>query len=330
MITSRHIFIILHNILFIANRLMVFIRTFIIIISCLLAVLNGSAQKVDRDRLLNDIKTLSSRDFSGRKPGTMGHQKARTYLAGRFQALALKPFQEGYLDTFAMTNGLTGYNIIGYIPGKREDAIVISGHYDHLGERNGAIYYGADDNASGASALLALAAYFSGHRPNHTLIFAAFDAEEMGLQGARAFVRAPPIPLDRIVLNVNMDMVSRNDNNELYASGTYHYPFLSPFIKSDSRFITLKTGHDQPGSGHDDWTKQSDHAAFHEAGIPFIYFGVEDHPDYHTPRDTYERIQPDFFHHAVLAILDVLENIDKETLPSPKLVRSGSAVGDLP
>ncbi|SEL04905.1 M20/M25/M40 family metallo-hydrolase [Parapedobacter koreensis] len=286
------------------------VRFFVAIISCYLIVFDATAQKIDREYLLNDIKTLSSSAFSGRKPGTKGHQKALAYLTERFHMLQLKSFQHGYLDTFEIKDGLTGHNIIGYIPGKREGAIVISGHYDHLGERNGQIYYGADDNASGASALLALAAYFSQRQPNHTLIFAAFDAEEMGLRGARAFVKKPPIPLDKIILHINMDMVSRNDNNELYACGTYHYPFLLPFIKGGDSVVTVKTGHDQPGSGHDDWTRQSDHAAFHEAGIPFIYFGVEDHPDYHTPRDTYERIQPDFFYHAVLAILATVENID--------------------
>ncbi|MFC3196212.1 M20/M25/M40 family metallo-hydrolase [Parapedobacter deserti] len=276
----------------------------------------AAAQPINRDTLLNDIRTLSSAAFAGRKPGTEGHQKAIDYITARFQALSLKSFHERYIDRFAITDSLKGHNIIGCIPGKRKEAIVISGHYDHLGERDGQIYYGADDNASGVAALLALAAYFSEHRPNHTLIFAAFDAEEMGLRGARAFVHAPPIPLEHIVLNVNLDMVSRSDRNELYACGTYHYPFLIPFVSYENPAVMLKTGHDRPGSGSDDWTMQSDHAVFHQAGIPFIYFGVEDHADYHTPNDTYERIQPDFFYNAVLAVLEVLKKVDREAVIS--------------
>lgn len=271
---------------------------------------NAIAQRVNKDSLLMDIKTLSSPAFEGRKPGTAGHKKAMDYIGHRFQALNLQSFHDDYIDTFRINDELVGHNLIAYIPGKLKETIVISGHYDHLGERDGQTFYGADDNASGASALLALAAYFSRHQPNHTLVFAAFDAEEMGLRGARAFVNNPPIPLERIVLNVNMDMVSRNDNDELYACGTYHAPHLLPFVQSDNPIVTLRTGHDEPGSGRNDWTSQSDHAAFHRVGVPFIYFGVEDHSDYHTPNDTFENIQPVFFYNAVLTILEVLEKID--------------------
>jgi len=285
------------------------VKVLVIFIFCHLAVA-ATAQQLDKKSLLSDIKTLSSVAFGGREPGSTGHQRAVAYLIARFQALNLKPYHGSYIDTFSINTGIEGYNIIGYIPGKQAEAIVISGHYDHLGEHDGKIYHGADDNASGTSALLALADYFSQHRPNHTLIFAAFDAEEMGLQGAKAFIDDPPIPLADIVLNINMDMVSRNDRQELYVCGTYHYPHLLPFITNENPVVTLKAGHDEPGSGHDDWTWQSDHAAFHHAGIPFLYFGVEDHPDYHTPNDTYENIQPDFFYHAVATILEVLKKAD--------------------
>lgn len=270
----------------------------------------ATAQDIERHTLLADIKLLSSEAFAGRKPGTAGHQLAIDHIAGRFRRLDLKAYHDGYLNTFALQDGTAGYNIVGYIPGLREEAIVISAHYDHLGIHDGKIHYGADDNASGVSALLALAAYFSRHPPTHTLIFAAFDAEELGLQGAKAFVNEPPLLRENIVLNINMDMVSRNNRHELYACGTYHYPFLLPFMTADNPVVTLKTGHDKPGSGGDDWTLQSDHAAFHRAGIPFIYFGVEDHVDYHTPNDTYANIQPDFFYNATRTILTVISAID--------------------
>jgi endonuclease/exonuclease/phosphatase family metal-dependent hydrolase len=140
------------------------------------------------------------------------------------------------------------------------------------------------------------------------------DGEEGGLTGAREFVRVPPVPQDRIVMNVNLDMVGRNERGELYAAGTSHSPFLRPYLDSLARrpnSIKLLLGHDDPnGPRRDDWTTQSDHAAFHRAGIPFIYFGVEDHPDYHRPTDVVERLMPEFFAGAANTVLAALRAFD--------------------
>src|SRR5690606_11353073 len=132
-----------------------------------------------------------------------------------------------------------------------------------------------------------------------------FDAEEGGLRGARAFVAAPPVPLDSIRLNVNLDMVGRNARGELYVAGLHHYPFLTPIVSAVQAEAEIRVlpGHDDPSLGADDWTSQSDHGAFHEKGIPFLYFGVEDHPDYHRPTDTFDHIMPGFFVDAVEAVL---------------------------
>src|SRR5690606_23660134 len=123
----------------------------------------------------------------------------------------------------------------------------------------------------------------------HTIVFAALDAEEDGLRGARAFVADPPLDLAAIAVVINMDMVSRSESNELYVAGTSHYPQLGEFVDSVAAItsINLLKGHDTPvPTPRDDWTNQSDHGAFHAAGVPFLYFGVEDHPGYHQPRDT--------------------------------------------
>lgn len=286
------------------------------------SVYGVSAQTIDSVNLLNDIRILSSAEFAGRKPGTAEHQKSVNLILERFEQLGLSAFEDSYISEFAVNDSVTGQNLIAYIPGKSEQAIVISGHYDHVGVRNGQIYYGADDNASGASALLAIAAYYAEQKtsstPNYTLIFAAFDAEEMGLRGARDFVENPPIPLENIVLNINMDMVSRNDQNRLVAAGTFHSPDLIPYIESTkNELIELVLGYDEPGTGRNDWTMQSDQGAFHRKGIPFIYFGVEDHPDYHTPNDTFDRIQPRFFYQSVTTILEVIRKIDQRWSPAP-------------
>ncbi|MGH7128536.1 MAG: M28 family peptidase, partial [Planctomycetaceae bacterium] len=180
--------------------------------------------------------------------------------------------------------------------------------------RQGEIYNGADDNASGTGALIEIARWFAAHPPENSIIFAAFDAEEGGLVGARGFVANPPAPADRIVLNVNMDMVGRNARNELYAAGTSHYGFLRPYLDSVAARapVSLRFGHDDPnGPRSDDWTTQSDHAAFHAAGIPFIYFGVEDHPDYHRPTDAVERLMPEFFAGAASTVLDAIRTFDR-------------------
>jgi Zn-dependent M28 family amino/carboxypeptidase len=146
------------------------------------------------------------------------------------------------------------------------------------------------------------------------MVFAALDAEEMGLRGARAFVDAGwP---EQIVLNVNLDMVARSDSL-LFVAGTHHYPHLRPILESvqGREPVVLRFGHDRPDvEGVQDWTGLSDHRAFHARGIPFLYFGVEDHPDYHRPSDEFDRIEPVFFLNAIRTILSAVLTLD-EALP---------------
>ena len=184
-------------------------------------------------------------------------------------------------------------------------------HYDHLGKKGNDIYNGADDNASGTAALLALADYFSENRPYHSIIFAATDAEEKGLLGAKALLNDFPFPLEQISLVINMDMISRSEDNKLYAVGSRHYPHLQPFLSETSKYtaLDLVLGNDG-GPGEKDWTRASDHGPFHEKKIPFIYFGVEDHEDYHHPTDTFENIHPQFYIRAVELILRFICNVD--------------------
>lgn len=268
-------------------------------------------------QLLSDVEILSSDAYEGRKTGTKGGEMARTYLNKRFTEIGLKSFPvlERYEQPFSFETSkgiVKGKNMIGYIEGKSEQVIVISAHYDHIGIINNEVYNGADDNASGIAALLKFAAYYSKHQPNHTLIFAAFDAEEMGLRGAKAFVASPPVNIDRIKLNINMDMISHNDKNELYASGTSKYPTLKDYFYTSNPNPKILFGHDDPESGHNDWTNQSDHSAFNDKNIPFIYFGVEDHKDYHQATDEYKNINKKFFSDAANAIMEIIINIDKE------------------
>lgn len=113
-----------------------------------------------------------------------------------------------------------------------------------------------------------------------------------------------------------MDMIGRNDAGELYVAGTHHYPHLLPFVQrmAASAELILIPGHDTPNPARpsDDWTSASDHGAFHAVNIPFLYFGVEDHPDYHRPTDRFERIQPGFHARAVRTVLTAAKLLDAE------------------
>lgn len=269
------------------------------------------------DQLLEDTQTLSSDAYEGRKTGTKGAEMARTYITKRFRQIGVKsfPLLNSYQQPFSFSGiddpKITGRNLIGYIPGTGSKIIVISAHYDHLGIINGKIYNGADDNASGVAGLLKIAAHYAKNKPTHTLIFAAFDAEEFGKKGSEFFVNHLPVDIKRIKLNINLDMISHNDKGELYASGTYKNPHLKGYIVTENPNLKILFGHDNPKLGIDDWTEQSDQAAFNRKGIPFIYFGVEDHRDYHKPTDTFENINQEFFINAANSILEITDNIDK-------------------
>jgi Zn-dependent M28 family amino/carboxypeptidase len=271
--------------------------------------------------LMETVEVLASAEFEGRRAGTPGNEKARAWIAERFKQAGLTPIGDSFLKAFTYTRNDghgEGVNIVGVCKGsgaKDDGAMVLTAHYDHLGVRDGAIHHGADDNASGIAVLLMLARHCQRTPWMHDAVFAAFDAEEQGLQGARAFVAAPPIRKDRIALNVNFDMVSRGDKGELYVAGTYHRPALRPVLAPVAKraAVTLLFGHDRPreiAGGQDDWTMLSDHGPFHAAGIPFVYFGVEDHPDYHKPTDTAEKIDAGFFARAAGTIQDAVTALD--------------------
>jgi hypothetical protein len=288
---------------------------------------------IDAESLMETVRTLSSPAFEGRRTGTPGNAKARAWIGERFRSIGLPPLpppNNSFEMPFKFTrNGATseGLNLATICPGREppdksasgqdhrhgNGVLVISAHYDHVGVRDGSIYPGADDNASGVAVLIELARHCRRSPWTHDAIFVAFDAEEQGLQGAKAFVASPPIPRERfIALNVNLDMVSRSAARELYAAGTHHRPALKAVLDpiAAKAPIRLLFGHDR-GGGQDDWTMQSDHGAFHAAGIPFIYFGVEDHPDYHKPTDTADKIDKVFFGQVAETIRAAITALDR-------------------
>ena len=271
---------------------------------------------IDSASLINHLAYLSSSVMEGRETATPGNQLARDYIVKNFDSLKIEKIGDSYLQAFPIgSDTLKGVNVIGVIKGYQYENsyIAITAHYDHLGIRNGKTYYGADDNASGTAALLAMAAYFKEHQPKHSLLFVSFDAEEKGLVGSKYFVAHSLVPLSAITVNVNMDMVSRNDSNEIYATGIYHYPYLKKYVDSIQHLtpVYIRFGHDGEKPGIHDWTNQSDHFPFHQNKIPYLYFGVEDHADYHRPGDTFDKVNKSFYYQVCTMITAVASQLDR-------------------
>jgi hypothetical protein len=278
--------------------------------------------------LLATITALTAPGMDGRATGTPGNAKARAWIIERLTAIGVVPMRvvpadaypggratfEHPFDFTARTGAsMSGVNLVATCAGRRSDVapIVVSAHYDHLGIRDGQTYHGADDNASGVAMLLHIAERCAKSPLEHRLILAFFDAEEQGLQGARAFLQSP-IAVVPFALNLNFDMVSRSATREIYVAGPGRWPALGPLLAPIAKDapVTVRFGHDT-GGGQDDWTTQSDHGAFHAAGIPFVYFGVEDHADYHKPTDTADKIAPEFLGGVATVVWRALSALDR-------------------
>lgn len=283
---------------------------------------SSKATYIDADAMLHLAEVLSSDALEGRASGTPGNQAARGFIRKRFEEVGVVPyFDSGWEQAVAIlpsaenANPGPGANLVGWVPGQTPRSgpfILITAHFDHLGVRDGQIYNGADDNASGAAALIAIAAHFVRHPPVHDLVFAALDGEEIGFLGARTLARDEAFDLYRAALNINLDMISRSEAGELHVAGTYHTPALADLVTriGSKAPVQLLLGHDRPEDGPHDWTNNSDHAVFHAAGLPFLYFGVEDHPDYHQPTDEFSAITPDFYVRTADTLVMVIRAAD--------------------
>jgi hypothetical protein len=296
-----------------------------------------AVRRLDTDRMLLDLGILASDRFQGRATDTPGGALAAKMIATRFTDIGQLPFGRTFEQPFSFEHRSiralwrrnrpftktfsNAVNVIGYHRGTTspDDYIVVSAHFDHLGVVGGEVYHGADDNASGVAALIAIASFVKSHPLTHSVVFAALDGEELGLRGSRAFIRALPFPGDRLRLNINIDMIGRSDDGRLFVSGVRYTPSLHGIVASAARTSTVPVhiGHDRPmyQTGlMDDWTNLSDHGSFHDAGVPFLYFGVEDHADVHRPTDTADRIDPRFYTASAEVILSALLAADATPL----------------
>ena len=272
---------------------------------------------LDSAQLIADIAALAADSMEGRRLGTAGGARARAYVTRAFARVGLVP----RADSFPWPSGVTGatgaerqgVNVLSELSGTKypHRYVVVSAHYDHIGIRDNTIYNGADDNASGTAGVLALAHWFKAHPPENSIIFALFDGEESGELGSKAFVAKPSVPIEAIIANVNLDMVGRNAKGELYAAGATPWPVMKPLLDSIVAVapVHLRLGHDD-GIGQNNWIHQSDQGAFHDARIPFVYFGVEDHPDYHKPTDKLNGIQAGFCYRSVQTVAEFVGRLD--------------------
>jgi Zn-dependent M28 family amino/carboxypeptidase len=281
---------------------------------------------VDLKQMAIHLKVLSSDEFRGRETQSVGNKKAQDYIRSTLYNDSVKPFNHSYKHSFIFSRYREkhqGTNVIAMSIGSEvpEKYIVLSAHYDHIGQKGQKIFNGADDNASGTAALLALAKVVTAYPLKHSVIFLFTDAEEIGLKGAKAFVEQNPSIIDQTKLNINIDMIAGSQTSKT----------LHVFSKKMSDIITPETGQrlkliqrhsgikvkkgfrlsGRAGSQNRNWSNASDHGAFYRKGIPFMYFGVGEHENYHKHTDTYENVNISLFFGAAQSIYQQLIYIDE-------------------
>jgi Zn-dependent M28 family amino/carboxypeptidase len=252
---------------------------------------------LDSSQMVTDLQQLSSNGFKGRKADYPEIVLTHQLIQSRLRQAGVDSFALGYQQNFTVGASTVQHkNLVGFIRGstRPDEYIVMGAHYDHIGVNgSGDVYNGADDNASGVAAVLAAAKYFSAHPPKHSIIFALWAAEEIGLKGSQYFTNNLPtgISLANLKFNLNLDMIARSDNNKIWGCGLFHYPGYRYLVDSlqGKTTVQLLSGYDNT-SAPDDWTYQSDQGSFHQKGIPFLYLGVEDHVDYHQVTDEFNKI----------------------------------------
>ena len=242
------------------------------------------------------VETLASDSLQGRCAGDNGSRMAAEYIVSLLRKWDIKPFcNDGYLQPFAV-EGCEMNNILAIIPGKSNEYVVVGAHYDHVGigvaVDGDSCYNGADDNASGVSAVLQVARAVKAMRrtPERSIIFAFWDGEEKGLLGSRHFVENCAF-LSHVSAYINFDMIGRGpvDNpKHLTYFYTASHPVFGDWLKEDMMvrgfsFVPDYRAWDNPTGG-------SDNAHFAKNGIPIVWYHTEGHPDYHRPSDTADKI----------------------------------------
>lgn len=300
---------------------------FVLICSAMVAHAQRSvAGPLVGDSLMRFLNILAHDSMTGRETATEGERKAARFIASKFEEFGLhKPFfkndsNPGYFQYFPFKPGRRdtldiyrkhGINVAGILWGteKPYEFLVISGHYDHLGQRGNDIYSGADDNASGTAGIIELARQFtdlaqSDQRPLRSIMFVLFSGEEKGLLGSKHFTEGMPLLHEMVVANLNVDMVGRTDTAHK-KSEPYLYIIGSRMLSEDLHQISEATNRtccklnlDYSYADPDHPLKlynRSDHYNFAKLNIPVIFYFSGLHKDYHKPTDKAHLIEPQVY-----------------------------------
>jgi hypothetical protein len=291
-----------------------------------------------------------------RFPGGQDAAAMRSYLTSKFTEAKLSPGEGGFLRKFKIQasalrdmeaarrtkrpdypqfvdahHGTAGEfeaaNIVGLLraghPRATEDLILVGAHYDSLGrDENGQLYAGADDNASGVSALLEIARVLSARQNmlRRSILFILFDAEEWDQLGSWHFVAQPSVPLRNVRTMLNLDSIGSGEKNKVYLVGSSIYPALAQTIRPFLAGLELTEGRNIDPFAYE---RGSDHFPFHERGIPALDFFAGHYRRMNSERDTVDQVDPHHLHRmAQLAYLAILRlatdiSIPGSTQPAP-------------
>jgi Zn-dependent M28 family amino/carboxypeptidase len=293
-----------------------------------------------------EMNFLASDELQGRGSGTRDEHLAALWAASLFASMGLEPGgdQGTFLEKAPLpaifppqvARSLAGFsqvprkqtwNVVGILPGSDagKDAILLTAHIDHLGigpAKNGdSIYNGADDDASGTTAVIELARVFvRAPRPARTLIFALFGSEEMGGYGNRYFLEHPPVPLDRIVANLEFEMIGRRD-----PALPYDGLWLTGYQRSDLGPELARHGANLVADPHPEqkfFTRSDNYSLAMRGIIAHTVSSYGLHADYHQPSDELSRID---FPHLTRGIASMVEPIAwlAQTTWKPKWLAHG-------
>ncbi|WP_445747994.1 M20/M25/M40 family metallo-hydrolase [Polaribacter sp.] len=314
------------------NFLLGFIMVFSLVETSVFAQSNNTKTTnntffIDSTLVKKHLYTLASDEMEGRKTGTPGIEKAAQYIENEFSNLGLTTFDglDSYRQTFTFTNRrtkeeITTANIIGVLEGKskKDEFVIISAHYDHLGiiKKDGqldSIYNGANDDASGVTAVLALAKYFKEQNSNErTIVFVAFTAEEMGLIGSTHFGKG--IDASKFVAGINLEMIGKTPS---FGPNT---AWLTGFERSDFGKIIQKN---LVGTGYqlfpDPYVNfnlffRSDNASLARLGVPSHTFSttpIDVDKEYHQASDEVETLNMTVITQTIQAVAKGTESIIK-------------------
>jgi len=279
--------------------------------------------------LQKHLNVLASDSLEGRETGKKGQKMAADYIANHFRDIGIPPYKkETYYQKFKVKSGkhickcedcdvgfvkqlfgkkrrIKGENVLGYIEGSdlKDELIIITAHYDHLGKHDSLIFNGADDDGSGTVATLEIAEAFmlakkAGNGPRRSVLIMPVSGEEKGLLGSKYYTKNPIYPLENTVANLNIDMIGRLD--DWHDTANYVYLIGADRLSQELHDIseTVNSKHiglnlDYKFNEEDDPNRyyyRSDHYNFAKNNIPVIFYFNGVHEDYHKVTDTVEKI----------------------------------------